>query len=462
MKIKEDTPMSQTQSKSKSMDMTEGSIFKLLIAFSIPLLMGNIFQQLYNTVDSLVVGNYDGKEALAAVGSTGPVINTLITFFNGVSLGATVIISRYFGAHDDVKLHSAIETTLALTFLSGIFCTVLGICAAPWLLRFMDTPEDVMPAASTYLRIYFAGVSGLLIYNMGRGILRAVGDTKRALYFLILSSIMNIVLDLVFVIVFNMGIAGVAYATIISQFVSAILILILLTKSKENYRFVWKDLRIDLPIVKQICSVGLPAGLQQAITSFSNVYVQSYINGFGSSCMAGWSSYSKIDMFVMLPMMSVAQATTTFVSQNIGAGNLERAKKGTNTSLAMSAAISLGIAVVLWMLAPQFASLFSQDVEVVYFCTLFLRQNIFFLATCCLTQVYSGTLRGVGNSTTPMILMLISYVAFRQVYLFIVKQVCYTPNLVGFGYPAGWMVCALLTTLYYHFSGWDKKLKTSK
>ena len=273
---------------------------------------------------------------------------------------------------------------------------------------------------------------------------------------------MNIVLDLVFVIVFNMGIAGVAYATIISQFVSAILILILLTKSKENYRFVWKDLRIDLPIVKQICSVGLPAGLQQAITSFSNVYVQSYINGFGSSCMAGWSSYSKIDMFVMLPMMSVAQATTTFVSQNIGAGNLERAKKGTNTSLAMSAAISLGIAVVLWMLAPQFASLFSQDVEVVYFCTLFLRQNIFFLATCCLTQVYSGTLRGVGNSTTPMILMLISYVAFRQVYLFIVKQVCYTPNLVGFGYPAGWMVCALLTTLYYHFSGWDKKLKTSK
>lgn len=441
------------------MDMTRGPIVKLLIAFSVPLLMGNIFQQLYNTVDSLVVGNYVGKEALAAVGSTGPVINTLITFFNGVSLGATVIISRYFGAHDDTKLHSAIETTMALTFISGIFCTVLGICAAPFLLRFMDTPEDVLPSASIYLRIYFAGVSGLLLYNMGSGILRAVGDTKRPLYFLIFSSIMNIVLDLLFVIGFKMGIAGVAYATIISQFVSSILILILLTKSRENYRFVWKDLRIDMSMVSQICSVGLPAGLQQAITSFSNVYVQSYINGFGSGCMAGWSSYSKIDTFVMLPMMSMAQATTTFASQNIGAGNLERVKKGTGTALAMTAGISFVLASFLWIFAPQFASLFSQDSDVIYYCILFLRLNIFFFVICCATQVYSGTLRGAGDSRTPMIIMLLSYVAFRQVYLFIVKQVCYVPGLVGFGYPAGWMVCALLTTLYYWFSGWDKKIR---
>ena len=450
--------MSQKPAKSNTMDMTEGSIVKLLVAFSIPLLMGNIFQQLYNTVDSLVVGNFVGKEALAAVGSTGPVINTLITFFGGLSLGATVIISRFFGAHDDEKLHSAIETTMALTFISGIICTFLGIYAAPWLLRFMDTPEDVMPEASTYLRIYFAGVSGLLLYNIGSGILRAVGDTKRPLYFLILSSIMNIVLDLVFVIAFDMGIAGVAYATTISQFVSAILILILLTKSKENYRFVWKDLHINMLLVRQVCSIGMPAGLQQAITSFSNVYVQSYINGFGSGCMAGWSSYSKIDMFVMLPMMSIAQAITTFASQNIGANNLERAKKGTKTALIMSVGIAFTIAGLLWIFAPQFARLFSQEEDVAYYCVLFLRQNIFFFVTSAVTQVYSGTLRGAGNSKTPMILMLTSYVAFRQVYLFIVKKVCYTPSLVGFGYPAGWMLCALLTTLYYWFSGWDKKL----
>ena len=441
------------------MDMTEGSIVKLLIAFSIPLLMGNIFQQLYNTVDSLVVGNFVGKEALAAVGSTGPVINTLITFFGGLSLGATVIISRYFGAHDDEKLHSAIETTLALTFISGVVCTVIGTIAAPWLLRFMDTPEDVMPEASTYLRIYFAGVSGLLLYNMGSGILRAVGDTKRPLYFLIFSSVMNIILDLVFVIAFDMGIAGVAYATIISQFVSAILILILLTKSKENYRFVWKDLEINVQLVKQVCAIGMPAGLQQALTSFSNVYVQSYINGFGSGCMAGWSSYSKIDMFVMLPMMSIGQAITTFTSQNIGAGNMDRAKKGTNVALIMSGGIAFSIAAILWIFAPQMAGLFSKEADVASFCVLFLRQNIFFFVASSVTQVYSGTLRGAGNSKTPMILMLVSYVAFRQVYLFIVKQVCYIPSLVGFGYPAGWMLCALLTTLYYRFSGWEKKLK---
>lgn len=451
--------MSQKKAKTNSMDMTQGSIVKLLIAFSIPLLIGNIFQQLYNTVDSLVVGNFVGKEALAAVGSTGPVINTLITFFGGLSLGATVIISRFFGAHDDEKLHSAIETTLALTFISGIFCTFLGMYAAPWLLRFMDTPEDVMPEASTYLRIYFAGVSGLLLYNMGSGILRAVGDTKRPLYFLILSSIMNIVLDLVFVIIFDLGIAGVAYATIISQFISSILILILLTKTTENYRFVWKDLHINPQLIRQICAIGMPAGLQQAITSFSNVYVQSYINGFGSGCMAGWSTYSKIDMFVMLPMMSIAQAITTFASQNIGAGNLDRAKKGTHTALVMSLGIAITISGILWIFAPQFSGLFSQDTDVTYYSVLFLRQNIFFFVTSCVTQVYSGTLRGAGDSKTPMFLMLISYVAFRQVYLFIVKQVCYTPSLVGFGYPAGWMLCAFLTTLYYWFSGWDKKLK---
>lgn len=450
--------MNKHQSNARSMDMTSGSIVRLLIAFSLPLLMGNIFQQLYNTVDSLVVGNFVGKEALAAVGSTTPVINTLITFFNGVSLGATVIISRYFGAHNDERLHAAIETTLALTFISGVVCTVVGIYGAPWLLRLMDTPEDVLPSASVYLKIYFAGVSGLLLYNMGSGILRAVGDTRRPLYFLIFSSIMNIILDLLFVIVFHMGISGVAYATIISQFVSSFLILYLLTKSRENYRFVWKDLRVDLSIVRQIFSVGLPAGLQQAITSFSNVYVQSYINGFGSGCMAGWSSYSKIDTFVMLPMMSMGQATTTFVSQNIGAKNLERAKKGANRALLMSITISVAIAAILWLLAPQFVSLFTQDQEVVSYGVLFLRQNIFFLAISSLTQVYSGTLRGVGNSTTPMILMLVSYVAFRQVYLYLVKQVCYIPSLIGFGYPAGWIVCALLTTLYYWFSGWDKKL----
>ena len=449
----------QNQSKTKTMDMTGGSISKLLIAFAIPLLMGNLFQQLYNTVDSLVVGNFVGKEALAAVGSTTPIINTLVMFFGGVAVGASVIISRYFGAHDDEKLHTAIETTMALTFVSSILCTVLGIYIAPALLRFMDTPEDVLPEAATYLKIYFAGVSGLLIYNMTSGILRAVGDTKRPLYFLILSSIMNIVLDLIFVIYFHMGIAGVAYATIISQFVSSILVLTILTRSTENYRFVWKDLCFNKKMLSQICKVGFPVGLQQAVTSFSNVYVQSYINSFGSSCMAGWSSYVKIDSFLMLPLQSMSQASTTFASQNIGAKNVKRVKDGTKTALLLSSAVIFVLAAILWIFAPQMTALFNQDPEVIYYGTLFLRLCVFAVVLCCPNQIYAGTLRGAGDAKNPMYIMLFSFVVFRQIYLYLVNRFAYSPYTIGFGYPAGWLLCTILMTVCYRFSGWEKKIE---
>ena len=450
--------MAQTQAKTKTMDMTSGSIAKLLIAFAIPLLMGNLFQQLYNTVDSLVVGNFVGKEALAAVGSTTPIINTLVMFFGGVAVGASVIISRYFGAHDDEKLHIAIETTMALTFVSSILCTILGIALAPGLLRFMDTPEDVLPEAATYLKIYFAGVSGLLIYNMASGILRAVGDTKRPLYFLIFSSIMNIVLDLLFVISFNLGIAGVAYATIISQFVSAILVMVILTRSTENYRFVWKDLCFNKKMLSQICTVGFPVGLQQAVTSFSNVYVQSYINSFGSSCMAGWSSYVKIDSFLMLPLQSMSQAGTTFASQNIGAKNLKRVKDGTKTAIWLSSAIIFVLALILWIFAPQMVALFNQDSEVIYYGTLFLRLCVFAVVICCPNQIYAGTLRGAGDAKSPMYIMLFSYVVFRQIYLYLVNRFAYSPYTIGFGYPAGWILCTILMTICYKYSGWEKNV----
>lgn len=247
--------MNQTQKKKQSLDMTSGSITKLLIMFAVPLVIGNLFQQLYNTVDSLVVGNFVGSHALAAVGSTTSIINMIVMFFTGTSIGAGVVISRYYGAHDDEKLHIAVETTMAVTFICGIILTGLGIVVAPFMLKFMSTPEDVLPSASIYLKIYFSGVFGLLVYNMGSAILRAVGDTKRPLYFLCLSSVMNIGLDLLFVVGFGMAIEGVAYATIISQFVSAILVLIVLTRSRENYRLAWKDLRIDKKIFRQILMI---------------------------------------------------------------------------------------------------------------------------------------------------------------------------------------------------------------
>lgn len=443
--------------KTKTLDMTEGNIAKLLITFAIPLLLGNIFQYLYNTVDSLVVGNFVGKEALAAVGSTTYIINTLVMFFGGISVGASVIISRYFGAHDDETLHRSIETTMALTFIGSILCTVAGIVLSPLLLRFMDTPEDVLPSSSVYLRIYFGGITGLMVYNMGAGILRAVGDTKRPLYFLIFSSIMNIVLDLLFVVVFGLGIAGVAYATVLAQMISAVLVLILLTKTKEKYCLVWRDLHVDMQLTKEILSVGFPVGLQQAVTSFSNVYVQSYINSFGSAGMAGWSSFTKIDSFLSLPLSSIAQAITTFAGQNIGAKNLDRVKAGVKTALKISFPLIFVMACFLYVFAPQLVSLFNRDPEVVSYGTLFMRLCVMVVPITCLTQIFSGTMRGAGSAKIPMYIMLTSYVVFRQIYLFIMSHVMHTPQTIGFGYPAGWILCAILTTLAYKFSGWEQK-----
>ena len=261
--------------------MTEGSIASHLIGFSIPLLLGNVFQMLYNTVDSVVVGNFVGKQALAAISSTTMIVNIMIFFFNGFSIGGGVVISRYFGAKKMEDLHRAVETTIAVTILFGIFFTFAGIFMVPAMLGLMSTPDDVFPEAKVYLEIYFSGALGLLIYNMGSGILRAVGDTKRPLYFLIFTSILNTVLDLVFVIVFRTGIAGAAFATILSQFLSAFLVLMLLWRTDDIYKLTWYDLRIDLSILKNILEIGLPAGLQSMITSVSNVFVQSYINGFG-------------------------------------------------------------------------------------------------------------------------------------------------------------------------------------
>ena len=447
--------------KTKTLDMTKGNIATLLITFAIPLLIGNIFQYLYNTVDSLVVGNFVGKEALAAVGSTTYIINTLVMFFGGVSVGASVIISRYFGAHDDETLHNAIETTIALTFVGSVLCTVLGMVLAPILLQFMDTPEDVLPSASVYLRIYFGGITGLMVYNMGSGILRAVGDTTRPLYFLIFSSILNIILDLLFVVVFDMGIAGVAYATVISQMISAVLVLLLLTKTTEKYRLVWKDLHVDMTLTREILSIGLPVGLQQAITSFSNVYVQSYINSFGSAGMAGWSCFTKIDSFLGLPLQSLAQAITTFAGQNVGANNLKRVKDGVRISLRMSIPFLFVMATVLYVFAPQLVALFNQDPDVIYYGTLFLRLCVYVVPFTSLTQIFAGTLRGAGSAKIPMYIMLSSYVVFRQIYLFVMSHVAHNPYTIGFGYPAGWILCAILTTLAYRFCGWEKKIKTN-
>ena len=431
-------------------DMTEGSIIKQMVLFALPLMAGNIFQMLYNTVDSVVVGQYVGKEALAAVNSTTMIINMLVFFFNGFSVGAGVLIARHFGARDYDRLHNAIETTMAMTFLFCLIFTIVGSLAVKPMLTVMSTPEDVLEDATTYLTIYFLGISGLLVYNMGSGILRSVGDTTRPLLFLILTSLLNIALDLLFVLGFRMGIAGVAWATILAQFISAVLTTLLLTRSKDIYQFTWKDMRIDGGVLREIFKVGLPAGIQSVITAFSNVFVQSYINFFGSSCMAGWGCYNKLDQFIMLPMSSMAMAATTFVSQNIGAKKMDRANKGTVTAILMSVGVTALIALVLVIWAEPSVRLFTQDESVIAFGVLFLQANTFFLLFNCVNHVLAGALRGRGDSRGPMIIMLLSFVAIRQVYLFVVTRfVANTPFLVGFGYPVGWVTCCVIEVSYF-------------
>ena len=440
-----------TARKTTSRDLTSGPIARQILLFSLPLMLGNVFQMLYNTVDSVVVGNFVGTQALAAVGSTTMIVNLFVFFFNGFSIGAGVVIGNYFGARELEKLHDAVETVMTAAFVLCVIFTVVSVAGVRPMLWFMATPEDVFPEAVTYLRIYFAGISGLLIYNIGSGILRAVGDTTRPLYFLILTSLLNIVLDLLFVIVFRLGIAGVALATIIAQFISAFLVLLLLTRSKDIYRLTWHDLHIDSFILSRIFAVGLPAAIQSVITAFSNIFVQSYINYFGSGVMAGWSCYNKIDMFIMLPMNSMAMAATTFVSQNIGAGLEKRADDGTRTTILLTLSVTGVIALLIFAFAPFAVGLFSQAPAVVQYGTLFLRVNVWFMLFNCINHVLAGALRGRGDSRAPMVIMLTGFVAIRQAYLFIMTHfIANTPAVVGFGYPVGWMATCAMELLYYY------------
>lgn len=442
-----------------SMDMTEGSITRQLVAFAFPLLIGNLFQQLYNTVDTWVVGNFVSDNAFAAVGSMGPIVNMFVGFFLGFSAGAGALISQNFGAKNEDAIEKLVHTAMVMTFAMGLLFTVTGHVLTPLLLSFAKIPEEVWPEAKTYLSIYFSGMMGLVFYNMGAAILRAVGDSKRPFYFLVVCAVLNTVLDLLFVIGFGMKVEGVAWATVISQGVSAILIVISLMRTDSCVRFQFKKLQVNWHLLGRIIALGIPSALQVSITSFSNIFVQSYINFFGPSCMSGYTAYSKIDMLLFLPAQSVSLATTTFVGQNLGCGQLKRAKKGVTASILLAAGVTGILMIPVLIFSGDVVRFFTSHEESIRYGALFLHYITPFYLLTCFTQVYASALRGAGNTRAPMVIMLSAYVLFRQVYLAIMSMVCNEVIPIAMGYPAGWILSCTIFMLYYYRTPLDKHFK---
>lgn len=434
--------------------MTSGNIYEQLIFFSIPLLLGNFFQLMYNTIDSVVVGNFVGSTALAAVGASTPIINFMIAFFMGLATGAGVVVSRYYGARKPDDVHKSVHTFLAFSILFGIALSIAGVLLAPYFLRWMSTPDDTLPEAVSYLVIYFTGNVFVTVYNAGTGILQAVGDAKTPLYILIFTSIMNVFLDLFFVITLQMGVAGAAWATIISEAVSMCLVIYVLMKTNKEYKVHLNKLKIEGRYLKEIVKIGVPAGLQGMVVSVSNVIVMSYINGFGSASVAGFSSANKFDNFLGLPVNSFALAITTFVGQNLGAKKYDRVKKGVHATLILSIVTVILLGSVVFAFADQCISFFSQDPEVIHAGATCIKVMCPFYFALCLHQVYSGALRASGRSSVPMVTSIMAFVVIRQIFLAIVLQLNHNIAVVGWGYSLTWILAASFTAFYYFTSHW--------
>lgn len=438
----------------KSTVMTEGSIWKKILFFSIPLILGNLFQQLYNTVDSIIVGNYIGSEALAAVGSSGSLINLLIGFCIGASAGAGVVIAQFYGAQDREGVRKAVHTTIAIAIAAGAVLTVVGIVATPILLKAMGTPQEVFDQASIYLKVYFGGILFSVVYNMSAGILNAVGNSKRSLVYLMIAATSNIFLDLLFVVVLKMGIVGAAIATDISQLLSCIFIILFLVRSEDVYRVKLKDIRCYDNLLGKILKIGLPTGVQNIVISLSNVIVQSSVNSFGAVAMAGFAAYIKVDGFNILPVLSFSMAATTFVGQNVGAGRLDRVKKGMYVSVAMGIIYTVCTGILLLTFAPQVIGVFTQNGKVVEYGVYIMKFFCPFYWMLGILHILAGTIRGTGKTMQAMVVFLFSLCVFRVLWIWGAMSVSHKIGGVMLGYPLSWLVGLVMILIYVWKGNW--------
>lgn len=440
--------------------ITEGVIWKQLLLFFFPILFGTFFQQLYNTVDAIIVGRFVGKEGLAAVGgSAAMIINLLVGFFIGLSSGATVIISQFYGARQQAKVSQAVHTAVAFSIAGGLVIMAVGLITAPTALRAMGTPEETMADSILYLRIYFLGLIGNLLYNMGAGILRAIGDSKRPLYFLIVGCMTNIVLDVVLVLFFHMGVAGAAWATILSQLAAAVLVIATLLKTDDMYRLNWREVRIHPDMLLRIIQIGLPAGLQSVMYSASNIIIQSSVNALGTNVVAAWTAYGKIDVIYWTIINAFGISITTFVGQNFGAGKLDRVYKGIRVCLGISAGATIFLSLLLYQFGQYIYLLFTTDAEVIAKGVEILHFLVPTLITYVCIEILSGALRGIGDCWIPMIMTALGVCLLRVVWIVVAVPLYPDIKTICFSYPLTWTVTSILFLVYFKWFSKIRKMK---
>lgn len=445
------------KSEEKYNPITQGPIGKQILIFFFPIMVGTVFQLLYNTADAIIVGRFLGKVALAATGgATTVIINLVVMFFVNMSSGASVIISQFYGAKETERLQLAVHTAVALAITGGVIIMIAGILGMPGLLHLVNSPEDVYPQALIYLRVYFAGMVGNLVYNIGSSILRAVGDSKRPLYFLIVSCFANIILDILFVAVIPMGVAGAAFATILSQLISAICVMWVLMRTKEIYRVQLGKLRLDSAMLKRIFHIGLPAGIQGSTFSISNLFIQTVLNGFGTDIVAAWSVFSKIDAFFWGINGALGVAATTFSGQNYGARRMDRVKKCANVCLLMFVGFAVVTSILMHNFSVPLMRIFTSDVSVVEYGKLIMSLLTPFYLLYAITDIYGATIRGTGHTMVPMMLNIIGICGFRLVWIFCVVPMKRDLVTVVINYPITWALTSAMFFVYYWFGSWKK------
>lgn len=453
----------QKVQKIKANGITEGSIFGQLLLFFFPILFGTFFQQLYNTADAVVVGRFVGKQALAAVGgTTSTLINLMVGFFVGLSSGATVVISQYYGAKKADKVHWAVHTSVAFSVIGGVLFMAVGLVGARWALTAMHTPEDVMDHAVTYIRIYFLGMVPNLLYNMGAGILRAVGDSRRPLYFLIGSCFVNIILDVVLVAVLRMGVAGAALATISSQLFSAILVILCLTRTQDMYKVEWRKIRIDSRMLQRIIRIGIPAGMQSVMYNISNIIIQAGVNNLGTDNVTAWATYGKVDGLYWMMINALGISVTTFVGQNYGARRMDRVRKGAGACMVIGVVLTAIVSTALYFWGYLFIELFTSDPQVQLISQSLIRFMVPTFITYITIEILSGTLRGVGDAWMPLIITGVGVCLVRVIWIIFALPHFNTILAAAFCYPMTWALTSAAFAVYYYFFSSLKRVNLKK